>query len=511
MEVAPSVGAWVLAIGLARYAFLAAGWASRLAARAAAPARLAQDGRRRRRDRARDRGLRGPAAGREQRLLGDRARPAGRVVRPGRLVARGVTGTSAPARPLRPAPAHPAGAAALTLLALLVVWVALVAPIRPWHLTPGCFVPDPARRARPRRASPSRCPAAPGASCRGWSGRRSACSCWSSSSTSGSSSPSTGRSTRSRTGATSRSASGRCATPSEQGRRPGGRRGDVLGLAALVVPTLAVRPPDAGRGPPPRGARCGSPACSPPPGCSAGRSAPQSSRAPASRPRARPTSQSTRCGPCGPTSAIEARFSAADPPQDRYRNTPAGRLLNGLRGKDVLLVFVESYGKLAVQGTSFSPASTPSSTPGREQLQAAGFSSRSGWLTSSTFGGGSWLAHATLQSGTWVNSPGRYSELIAASADARRRVPARRLEDGRRRARRPTAPGRRARRSTATTRSTTAGTSAIAARSSASPHARPVRAPGPAEARAGQAAPPPGLRRDRPRRRATSRGHASRR
>ena len=40
---------------------------------------------------------------------------------------------------------------------------------------------------------------------------------------------------------------------------------------------------------------------------------------------------------------------------DRYGHTPDNRLLTGLRGKDVLLVFVESYGKVAVQGSSFSP------------------------------------------------------------------------------------------------------------------------------------------------------------
>src|SRR5207342_137990 len=51
---------------------------------------------------------------------------------------------------------------------------------------------------------------------------------------------------------------------------------------------------------------------------------------------------------------------------------------------------------------------------GTQQLQADGFSSRSGWITSSTFGGGSWLAHATLESGTWVNSPDRYSAVIAS-------------------------------------------------------------------------------------------------
>ena len=41
--------------------------------------------------------------------------------------------------------------------------------------------------------------------------------------------------------------------------------------------------------------------------------------------------------------------------QDRFADTPANQLLTGLRGKDVLLAFVESYGQVAVQGSSFSP------------------------------------------------------------------------------------------------------------------------------------------------------------
>jgi hypothetical protein len=110
----------------------------------------------------------------------------------------------------------------------------------------------------------------------------------------------------------------------------------------------------------------------------------------------------------------EARFRALLKRKDPYRGTPRDRLLKGLRGKDVLLVFVESYGQMAVQGTSFSPAVDAVVRAGTQQLQADGFSSRSGWLTSSTYGGGSWLAHATLQSGVWVDSPGRYSALVAS-------------------------------------------------------------------------------------------------
>lgn len=100
--------------------------------------------------------------------------------------------------------------------------------------------------------------------------------------------------------------------------------------------------------------------------------------------------------------------------QDRFASTPGDRLLTGLRGKDVLLVFVESYGKVAVQGTSFSPGVDAVLASGERRLAAAGFSARSGWLDSSTFGGISWLAHSTLQSGLWVNTPQRYNQLLAS-------------------------------------------------------------------------------------------------
>jgi phosphatidylglycerophosphate synthase len=109
-----------------------------------------------------------------------------------------------------------------------------------------------------------------------------------------------------------------------------------------------------------------------------------------------------------------ARF-IAELQDDHFRTTSGNRLLTGLRGKDVLLVFVESYGKLAVEGSPFSPSVDAVLDSGTKQLAEAGFSARSGWLTSSTFGGGSWWAHATLQSGTWIDTQGRYNELVESN------------------------------------------------------------------------------------------------
>jgi phosphatidylglycerophosphate synthase len=100
---------------------------------------------------------------------------------------------------------------------------------------------------------------------------------------------------------------------------------------------------------------------------------------------------------------------------DSLRNTPTDQLLTGLRGKDVLLVFVEAYGQQAVQGRTFSPAVDGALSTGDRQLASAGFSARSGFLTSSTYGGISWLAHSTLQSGVWVNSQRRYNQLMTTN------------------------------------------------------------------------------------------------
>jgi phosphatidylglycerophosphate synthase len=97
---------------------------------------------------------------------------------------------------------------------------------------------------------------------------------------------------------------------------------------------------------------------------------------------------------------------------DRFSTTPGNRLLTGLRGKDVLVVFVESYGRVAVQDSSLSPRIDAVLERGDAQLRAAGFSSRSAFLTSPTFGGLSWLAHSTLQSGVTVNGEWRYGQVV---------------------------------------------------------------------------------------------------
>jgi phosphatidylglycerophosphate synthase len=106
---------------------------------------------------------------------------------------------------------------------------------------------------------------------------------------------------------------------------------------------------------------------------------------------------------------------AREIPRDRFRATPGDRLLTGLRGKDVLLLFVESYGRVAVQDSSFAPRVDAVLDKGTAQLRAGGFASRSAFLTSSTFGGLSWLAHSTLQSGIRIGTQRGYDQLVRSN------------------------------------------------------------------------------------------------
>lgn len=99
---------------------------------------------------------------------------------------------------------------------------------------------------------------------------------------------------------------------------------------------------------------------------------------------------------------------------DKFADTPSDQLLTGLRGKDVIFTFIESYGRSAVEDPVEAPGVDAVLAASTKKLSAAGFSSRSGWLTSSTYGGGSWLGHSTLMSGLWINNQQRYNTITAS-------------------------------------------------------------------------------------------------
>ena len=107
-------------------------------------------------------------------------------------------------------------------------------------------------------------------------------------------------------------------------------------------------------------------------------------------------------------------FGAQIAARDPYSTLPIEDLLPRLRGKDVILAFVESYGRVAVEGSQLSRGVRGVLDAGTESLRSAGFSARSAFMTSPTFGGTSWLAHATLQSGLWADSQQRHDQLLSS-------------------------------------------------------------------------------------------------
>ena len=111
----------------------------------------------------------------------------------------------------------------------------------------------------------------------------------------------------------------------------------------------------------------------------------------------------------------ERIFERAIHSSDPEARIPASDLLTGLRGKDVIIAFVESYGQVSIQGASFSPGIDAALRRDNASLARAGWSTQTAWVTAPGYGGISQEAHSTLQAGLWVNSRQRYSELVSSS------------------------------------------------------------------------------------------------
>ncbi|MFJ8632093.1 sulfatase [Streptomyces sp. NPDC093568] len=99
---------------------------------------------------------------------------------------------------------------------------------------------------------------------------------------------------------------------------------------------------------------------------------------------------------------------------DAFAKTPPDQLLTGLRGKDVLFTFIESYGRVAIDDPAMAPQTDAVLKEGTSSLKAAGFQSRSAWLRSPVTGAGSWLAHSTFLSGLWIKNQQRYRSLTTS-------------------------------------------------------------------------------------------------
>ena len=89
--------------------------------------------------------------------------------------------------------------------------------------------------------------------------------------------------------------------------------------------------------------------------------------------------------------------------------------LDAVRGADVLLTFVESYGAVTFDRPEMASALHASRVRLQNAITTTGRGVVSGYVESPTFGGSSWFAHITLLSGIRVGDPDRNALLMTQS------------------------------------------------------------------------------------------------
>lgn len=103
------------------------------------------------------------------------------------------------------------------------------------------------------------------------------------------------------------------------------------------------------------------------------------------------------------------RFSQA------IQNDPfAGQsqLLSRLTQNDVLLIYVESYGRSSFDNPLYAQTHIPTLIDAQQRLAKQGLAMRSGWLEAPMVGGQSWLSHSTIASGLLIDNQGLYRMLL---------------------------------------------------------------------------------------------------
>lgn len=92
----------------------------------------------------------------------------------------------------------------------------------------------------------------------------------------------------------------------------------------------------------------------------------------------------------------------------------AGPLFDLPDARDVILIYVESYGRSSFDNPLYAPTHTTTLREIEDDLRERGLAMRSAWATAPMVGGQSWLAHGSVASGMWVDGNGRYRALLAS-------------------------------------------------------------------------------------------------
>ncbi|WP_322891291.1 MULTISPECIES: sulfatase-like hydrolase/transferase [unclassified Yoonia] len=93
----------------------------------------------------------------------------------------------------------------------------------------------------------------------------------------------------------------------------------------------------------------------------------------------------------------------------------ASPLFDRLAGRDVVFIFIESYGRASFDNPLYIPTHSATLRAAQDDLaQIEAIAMRSGWMTAPITGGQSWLAHTSIASGLWISDQIRYRALLAS-------------------------------------------------------------------------------------------------
>jgi hypothetical protein len=111
------------------------------------------------------------------------------------------------------------------------------------------------------------------------------------------------------------------------------------------------------------------------------------------------------------TTLADLRSFEAAAAADPFAETPG---MLDLVDRDVIVVFVESYGRTSLDTPFFAERHRATLRGGAAELAGQGLATASGLLASPTSGGQSWLAHASFANGLWVDDQSRYGAVLAS-------------------------------------------------------------------------------------------------
>ncbi|MBR2574985.1 MAG: sulfatase [Loktanella sp.] len=113
--------------------------------------------------------------------------------------------------------------------------------------------------------------------------------------------------------------------------------------------------------------------------------------------------------------ATQAELAAFVAAADSDALASASPLFDRLAGRDVVFIFIESYGRASFDNPLYSPTHSATLRAAEAELaQIDGIAMRSGWMTAPITGGQSWLAHTSIASGLWISDQIRYRALLAS-------------------------------------------------------------------------------------------------